>query len=91
MARGLKRLRGQLLLILSGNDLTAKEFIEYAASSRAWQGLLGDTKVTRVDLAEADHTFSQRHWLDRAIAESIAWIERLGPAAGRTATITTRH
>lgn len=84
MARGLARLRGRVLLILSGNDLTAREFVEYAASSATWQGLLQDPKLTRVELAEADHTFSQRGWLDRVIAESIAWLNRLAPAAAAT-------
>ena len=74
MARGLKRFRGRVLLILSGNDLTAKEFLEYAAADAAWNGLLGDPKVLRVDLPEADHTFSQRAWLSRVEEETIEWI-----------------
>jgi exosortase A-associated hydrolase 1 len=87
MARGLARLHGEVLLILSGNDLTAREFIEYTRSSSAWRGLLQQPKVTRIELAEADHTFSQRHWLDRVIAESIAWLQRLNlsQAASRPA------
>ena len=80
MARGVKRLQGRLLLILSGNDLTAKEFIEYTRSSDAWRGLLEQPKVARVDLPEADHTFSQRHWLDRVSAESIAWLQQFNRA-----------
>ena len=76
MAAGLKQLQGRLLLILSGNDLTAREFVEYTASSSAWRGLLQGPKVTRMDLPEADHTFSQRPWLDRVSAESIAWLQQ---------------
>ena len=87
MAWGLARLRGGALLILSGNDLTAKEFIEYAASSDTWRRLLQDPKVSRVDLAEADHTFSQRGWLEQVIAETIAWLNRLEPAVAGTASI----
>jgi exosortase A-associated hydrolase 1 len=77
MARGLKRLQGPLLLILSGNDLTAKEFIEYAQSSPEWRGLLQHRRVTRLDLPTSDHTFSQRNWLDRVNGESIAWLRQL--------------
>ncbi len=82
MARGLKRLQGRMLLILSGNDLTAKEFVEYTQSSRDWRGLLQHPKVTRIDLPEADHTFSQRRSLDRVSNESIAWLRQLktGPS-----------
>ena len=74
MALGLERFRGRVLLILSGNDLTAKEFIEHAGSDRAWRGLLGSPKLSRVDLAEADHTFSTRAWLDAASAATITWL-----------------
>jgi hypothetical protein len=63
-------------LILSGNDLTAREFVEYTESSSAWRGLLQEPKVTRMDLPKADHTFSQRPWLDRVSAESIAWLQQ---------------
>ena len=82
MAEGLIRLRGRLLLILSGNDLTAKEFVEYVGTSNAWRGLLQDPKVSRIDLADADHTFSQRHCLDKVCAETITWLTTLGDLAG---------
>lgn len=80
MARGLARFRGEVLLIVSGNDLTAKEFLGCAGSSAAWKGLLADRKVRRVDLAEADHTFSRRVWHEAVENETIAWLKRLAPA-----------
>lgn len=82
MARGLAAFRGQTLLILSGNDLTAKEFIEYAAGASAWHGLLDDPKVCRIDVPEADHTFSRRVWLDRVEEETIAWLRCLEAHSG---------
>jgi uncharacterized protein len=88
MAHGLKRIRGPVLLILSGNDLTAKEFIEYADSSDAWRGVLRDPKIQRLDLHEADHTFSQRRWLDQVVADTIAWLGRLDPSPSSQAVIT---
>jgi hypothetical protein len=42
--RRLKRLQGRLLLILSGNDLTTREFVEYTESSSAWRGLLQEPR-----------------------------------------------
>ena len=49
---------GRILLILSGDDYTAKEFIEYAGVDAAWQGLLARPNLIRCDLANVDHTFS---------------------------------
>ena len=85
MAQGLAAFRGKLLLILSGNDLTAKEFVQYTDSAPEWRGLLADPKVSRIDLAEADHTFSRRIWQDRVEDETCTWLSRLGePATART-------
>ncbi len=39
MARGWKNFHGPILLILSGDDYTAKEFLEYTAGSENWRGL----------------------------------------------------
>lgn len=84
MADGLRALRGPLLLLMSGNDLTAREFAEYAAASPAWRGLLQDPKVQRVDLPDADHTFSQRRWLERVLDETLAWLEGVHAGAARS-------
>jgi exosortase A-associated hydrolase 1 len=58
MAGGWARFAGRTLLILSGNDYTAKEFIDFTRDSRAWQRLLARSSVRRHDLRDADHTFS---------------------------------
>lgn len=55
MARG-----GQVTLITSGNDLTAKEFLDLAASTPAWQTLL--QQAEHHHLAAANHTFSSAQW-----------------------------
>jgi hypothetical protein len=72
----------QIALLLSGNDYTAKEFLEFASTDPAWEGLIDESKVTRHDLKGADHTFSGQR--DRVQVEdwTIAWIEQLiGTAA----------
>ena len=51
---------GEILLILSGNDYTAKEFVDYASSNSAWGGAFTRAGVTRIDIDGADHTFSNR-------------------------------
>ncbi len=74
MLDGLQRFRGRILLVLSGNDLTAKEFVDLAASSRAWRKALASGRVTRVDLPDANHTFSTRAWRDRVATSTAQWV-----------------
>lgn len=75
MRVALSRFQGKVLLILSGNDLTAKEFIELTSNALAWKSLLDDARVTRVELPEANHTFSTHAWRDEVAARTRAWIE----------------
>lgn len=74
MAEGLARFRGKVLLVLSGNDLTAKEFTDAVAASARWRALLTDPRVTRRDLDEANHTFSTRAWRDRVAQWTHDWM-----------------
>ncbi|NNM82145.1 MAG: hydrolase 1, exosortase A system-associated [Burkholderiales bacterium] len=71
MRTSLEKFQGKILFILSGNDLTAREFDDLAKSS-AWRELISRTE--RHDLAEADHTFSRRQWRDRVYSWTIEWI-----------------
>ena len=74
MAKALQSFSGPVLLVLSGNDLTAKEFLEYARSDAAWSGLLDQPRITRVNLLEADHTFSCARWRAWVEDETIRWL-----------------
>lgn len=74
MARGWKRFGGDILLICSGDDLTAREFVDHAASDALWKGLLGQVRVTRCDFPEADHTFSRAAWRDRVATWTADWL-----------------
>ncbi|MBN8514161.1 hydrolase 1, exosortase A system-associated [Accumulibacter sp.] len=75
MAEGWREFPGRLLLILSGQDYTAKEFLEFAGSDPAWSGLVDAAKVRRVDLAEADHTFSSRTQRAQVEDATLAWLD----------------
>jgi exosortase A-associated hydrolase 1 len=77
MQDALRRFRGKVLLILSGNDLTAQEFKDVVAGSSGWRKLLGEGRVTRHDLAEANHTFAQRAWRDRVASWTETWVRSL--------------
>jgi len=77
MARALRRFPGEVLLLLSACDYTAKEFVECAQSDPAWKGLLQREQLQRVDVADADHTFSKAIWRATAEQAVLAWMRRL--------------
>jgi len=77
MEDGLRRFRGKVLLILSGNDLTAREFKDFVAGSAPWQRLLAREGVTRHDLQEANHTFARRDWRDQVERWTSDWVRSL--------------
>jgi len=57
MLSGLQSFDGKVCLILSGEDLTAREFDQQTKASKTWQKLRNDhNEIHR--LAHADHTFS---------------------------------
>lgn len=62
MLRGLHEFPGASTLILSGNDYTAKEFLESANASPAWQEVLKRDNVSMTEVPAADHTFSSAVW-----------------------------
>ena len=74
MLRGLRAFHGNVLLIDSGNDLTAKEFLDMAQASPAWRRLLAAPQVQRRTLAGADHTFSRRAWRDQVADWTADWV-----------------
>jgi exosortase A-associated hydrolase 1 len=74
MANGWKRFGGDILLICSGNDLTAREFLDHAASDPAWAGLVDAPRVSRRSFDEADHTFSRAQWRDQVATWTADWI-----------------
>jgi exosortase A-associated hydrolase 1/exosortase A-associated hydrolase 2 len=73
-AVGLRRFRGSVLILMSGNDYIAREFDEVVKSSQAWSGLLEQPRITRRDLAGADHTFSREAWKRQAQDWVCDWV-----------------
>lgn len=62
MLSGLKKMQIPLLLILSGKDYVAKEFLEVVQLEQEWQMVLQRQNVKTVAIPEADHTFSSAEW-----------------------------
>lgn len=79
MAAGLREYRGPVLLVLSGDDLTAREFEEAARASALWRRLLAEKRVTTSRLAESDHTFSTALWRAQVSAATGDWLARTMP------------
>ncbi|MDP2881177.1 MAG: hydrolase 1, exosortase A system-associated [Azonexus sp.] len=75
MIRALKGFQGQILLILSGDDFTAKEFLEAIRNDPVGAAALESSGLRRVDVAGADHTFSSAEWRQAVEVATIGWIE----------------
>ncbi len=74
MLAGVSRFKGNILLIISGVDMTAQEFMDMVKASPKWQQQLGAARVTRRDFAVADHTFSRRAWRDQVAEWTGTWV-----------------
>lgn len=73
-AEGLRRFTGPVLVLMSGRDLIAREFDEVTKSHAAWKGLLSDPRVRRLDIADADHTFSKPEDKAKAHGTLLEWL-----------------
>jgi len=58
MLKGWQSFRGRRLLVLSGQDLTAREFESLAATDSHWSLARADCLVSVCRIDDADHTFS---------------------------------
>lgn len=72
--RALQAFRGQVLIILSGADLTAHEFAGLKADQAHWRTLLAETRIRQVTLPQANHTFARAAWRDEVATLCADWI-----------------
>lgn len=88
MAAGLRGFAGPVLVALSADDLTAREFVDHARNDEHWRGLLERPNVTRRDIEDADHTFSSPRARDALEHLVLAWLAASAtpPAAGSHAS-----
>ena len=75
MLEGLTRFRGQVLLLISGRDLTAAEFMELGRPDERWRAGLARPNVKLRRYEQSDHTYSDAGGLAMAIADCTAWLE----------------
>jgi len=78
MAAAWRAFPGRILLVLSGNDYTAREFQETIRADPAWAGAMERQGLTTHEVAGADHTFSRI--ADRLALELVTarWLQSLG-------------
>lgn len=74
MRDGLAEFAGPVLVVLSGQDLTAAEFVDTASGSKRWSSLLDRPTVRKVELDAANHTFARKEWRDQVSALTEEWI-----------------
>jgi exosortase A-associated hydrolase 1 len=86
MLAGLESFRGRVLLILSGNDLTAAEFDNLVRGDRRWLNALRNKGAVLRRIPDANHTFSTRVWRDQVAAWTAEWIRDSN--AGSDAVVT---
>jgi exosortase A-associated hydrolase 1 len=77
MAQGVEAFGGPVLLVVSGEDLTAREFEDAAAASDGWQRLFASPRFARLDLPQADHTFSRRGSANAVARRTSDWVRGL--------------
>jgi exosortase A-associated hydrolase 1 len=77
MALGWRDFGGAILLLLSDNDYTAREFCELTRINQSWRDLADRHNVTREDLPGADHTLSTTAARKTAEAAIVRWMEQL--------------
>ncbi|MBC7489267.1 MAG: hypothetical protein H7240_04040 [Glaciimonas sp.] len=68
---------GPILLLLSGKDYTAKEFIEYASNSAVWSKAFQHLHLERHDLSNADHTFANQTAQLQVEKITLQWIKTI--------------
>lgn len=74
MLQSVSRFTGPVLLILSGQDLTAREFTDLLQAAPPWSDWAERKIVLRRRIANADHTFSRAAWSTQVNDWTVTWL-----------------
>lgn len=77
LASALEQFSGRMLIALSGNDLTAREFEHLCGSDDRWSRLMARPAVTKFDLPAANHTFSRSEWRSSIENATVDWLDSM--------------
>jgi exosortase A-associated hydrolase 1 len=83
MLVGAEWFEGPVLWVLSGRDLTAREFVEHTGTEPRWQRLMSRQHHQRLDVPEADHTFSKGPQHQLLMQATLQWLQA-GLTPGRS-------
>ena len=75
MLTGWQKFSGKVLLITSGNDLTAQEFLQLCATDSAWADCL--SQAQHLQISDANHTFSSRLWREQVEQATLTLLQQL--------------
>ncbi|MBK8891605.1 MAG: hydrolase 1, exosortase A system-associated [Dechloromonas sp.] len=75
MAHAMGTFHGEVLLLLSESDYTAKEFIQAVQADRLWSAAIGRPNITQSEIPEADHTFSSLEWRGQVESITRQWLK----------------
>ena len=84
MAAAWHRFNGHILLMLSGDDYTAKEFVEYTGTDPCWKNYQNHAGLLRHEIAGADHTFSSAASQASALEKILNWLAQCRAAPPAT-------
>lgn len=77
MLLGLRTLHCPLFVILSGDDLTAQEFIELLRKSPSWRAQAEAKTRGELRLEEANHTFARSAWRELVEGQTVRWLREI--------------
>ncbi|HEX5344516.1 MAG TPA: hydrolase 1, exosortase A system-associated, partial [Duganella sp.] len=72
--QSLQRYRGRVLIVLSGADLGAREFMALPRQHAHWRALLAAPRVQQAVIEDANHTFARQTWRDEVADLCTRWI-----------------
>ncbi|ASF45363.1 hydrolase 1, exosortase A system-associated [Methylovulum psychrotolerans] len=76
MCEGLAKFPGPVLLLMSGYSLIGKEFDELVSLSARWRAVLAAKALTRIDMPDADHTFSRSQDREKLVNHALTWLNQ---------------
>jgi exosortase A-associated hydrolase 1 len=75
LLRALAQFQGKVLLILSGDDLGAREWQALLAGDPAWRGVAARAQWTQAQVEGANHTFASAAWRGEVEQLCARWLQ----------------
>ena len=74
MLSGAEAFGGETLLLLSGDDMTAREYVDHTATESRWQAVFDRPEFVTQEMPDANHTFSCERWRDDVADRTVRWL-----------------